>query len=341
MKLMIVGSDKIYSIENFYVKYLREAGVELLHFPAQRFFYDYYQQGILHKLIFRAGLSGILKSINQRFKKEVESFSPDAIWVFKGMELFPESLKWAKARGIKLLNFNGDNPFLFSGKGSGNVHVSKSIELYDLHLSYNREVKKQLVEGFGIRVAILPFGYDIDEGLYATCCAQEEIMRVCFLGNPDEYRGKFLQGLADKGIPLDLYGNDWNKYVQHPSVKIFKPIYADECWMVLRKYRVQLNLMRPHNPTTHNMRSFELGGVGAIQLAPGTEDHLQYFKAGEEIFIYNNMEECVQQINAIMALDKTAADSIRGNARNRSEESGYSYKARAMQALEEIRKLIN
>ncbi len=340
MRLMIVGSDRIYSIENFYLKYLREAGVEILLFPAQRFFYDYYQKGILNKLIFRAGLSGIFKRINQRFKKEVETFKPDAIWVFKGMELFPESLKWAKAGGVKLLNFNGDNPFLFSGKGSGNANVTKSISLYDLHLSYNTEVKKEMELRFGIPVAILPFGYDIENTLYAKCCEQEETMRVCFLGNPDEYRGKFLQELAEKGIPLDLYGNDWNKYVQHPSVKIFKPVYADECWMVLRKYRVQLNLMRPHNPTTHNMRSFELGGVGAIQLAPGTEDHRQYFKVGEEIFVYNDMDECLQQVKQIMAMDKDSVDSIRSNARNRSEQSGYSYKARAMQALEEIKKLV-
>jgi spore maturation protein CgeB len=341
MKLMIVGSDKIYSIENFYVKYLREAGVEVNHFTAQRFFYDYYQQGLLNKLIFRAGLSGILKQINERFKKEVEQFKPDAIWVFKGMELFPGSLKWAKASGIKLLNFNGDNPFLFSGRGSGNAHVTNAIPLYDLHLTYNAAVKKEIESKFAIPTVILPFGYDMEEALYEKCCAQEEIMRVCFLGNPDEYRGKFLQQLADKGIALDLYGNDWKKFVRHPSVKIFEPIYADDCWMVLRRYRVQLNLMRPHNPDTHNMRSFELGGVGAIQLAPATTDHLHYFKPGEEIFIYHNLEDCVQQAGRILAMDKAAVDAVRENARKRSEQSGYSYKARSLQVLEEIKKLVS
>ena len=337
---MIVGSDRIYAIENFYVKYLRQAGVEVLHFPAQTYFYDYYQAGIFNKLMFRTGLSAINKKINRQFLEAVNTFKPAVIWVFKGMEIFTESLEKVKAMGVKLVNFNGDSPFLFSGKGSGNKNVTQSIGLYDLHLTYNSAVKKELENKFGIPAAILPFGFDISNDMYEACCREEEILRVCFLGNPDAYRGKFLQQLAERGVPLDLYGNNWEKFVQHPSVKIFKPVYADECWKILRRYRVQLNLMRPHNPDTHNMRTFELGGVGAIQLAPATEDHQHYFKTGEEIFIYSSLEDCLEQIKKILAMDKATADNIRINARRRSLQSGYSYKARSLEALEAIKKML-
>ncbi len=337
---MIVGSDRIYAIENFYVKYLREAGVEVFHFPAQSYFYDYYQAGILNKLIFRAGLSGINKKINGQFLQAVNSFKPEVVWVFKGMELFAESLEKVKAMGVKLVNFNGDSPFIFSGKGSGNKNVTESVGLYDLHLTYNSAVKKQIEHTFTMPVSILPFGYNIDDELYETCCREKEILRVCFLGNPDTYRGAFLQQLAEQGVPLDLYGNNWKKFVQHPSVKIYAAVYADACWKVLRRYRVQLNLMRPHNPDTHNMRTFELGGVGAIQLAPATVDHQHYFTPDKELLIYKDPEDCVRQINQLLCMDKSSADTIRLNARNRSLQSGYSYKARSLQALVEIKKLL-
>lgn len=313
--------------------------MEVSNFPAQRYFYDYYQQGILHKLVFRAGLSGILKKINGWFKSAVEKFKPDVIWVFKGMEIFPGSLRWAKNKGIKLVNFNGDSPFIFSGKGSGNAYVTDSISLYDLHLTYNRAVQKEMTDRYNIPTSILPFGYDIDEALYLDCCREDEVVKVCFLGNPDEYRGAFLQQLAEAGVKLDLYGNNWDKFVQHENVSSFAPVYADECWRTLRKYRVQLNLMRPHNPDTHNMRSFELGGVGAIQLAADTPDHRNYFTAGKEIFLFENMEECIHQINHLLSMDKKMADQIRMDTRNRSLESGYSYRDRSMQALQEINKL--
>ena len=115
MKLLIIGSDKVFSIENFYVKYLKEFGINVNCFTAQATFYDYYYEGnILRKLLFKIGLSPIIKKINIDFKKIVTNFQPDIIWVFKGMEITPASLQWAKKQGIPLVNYNPDNPFIFS-----------------------------------------------------------------------------------------------------------------------------------------------------------------------------------------------------------------------------------
>lgn len=337
MKLFIVGSDKVYAIENFYVRYLRAKGIEVFHFLAQNYFYDYYQRNLLNKLIFKAGLSGIHKNINEKFKAAVLQFKPDVIWVFKGMELFPQSLQWARDQGIKLVNYNADNPFVFSGKGSGNKNVTDSIPLYDLHLTYDSTVKKQLETGWKMPVGILPFGFDIGDDLYKKCEQQPELVKACFLGNPDEFRGGFLQTLAENGVVLDLYGNDWAKFVHHPNISIFAPVYGDEFWLVLRKYRLQINLMRPHNPDTHNMRSFEVPGIGGILLAPATADHQLYFKPGEEIFIYTDLLDCMDQIKKIAGFSKEKADQVRSNARNRSLSSGYQYKDRASLALELIK----
>jgi spore maturation protein CgeB len=339
MKLLIVGSDKIFAIENFYVKYLREDGIEVLNFSAQTIFYDYYQKNIYNKLIFKAGLSNIYYRINKLFKQQVEKFKPDAILVFKGMEIFPESLKWARGKGIKLINYNPDNPFLFSGKGSGNVNIKNSIALYDLHLTYNLDVKKEIETAYKIATAILPFGFDINDELLRKCIAQQEVVKLCFLGNPDKYRGDFLNKLAEQGIELDVYGNDWHKFVKHPNIKIFKPIYGENFWLALRKYRVQLNLMRPHNPDSHNMRSFEVPGVGGIQLAPTTPDHHIYFETNKEIFLYANIEECISQIKKILSLSTDEANIVREQARKRSLFDGYTYKNRSKQLLKEIRKL--
>lgn len=339
MKLMIVGSDEIYAIENFYVKYLLEEGVKVNHFPAQRIFYNYYQRGAVHKILHRLGFSRILRNINRQFKKQVESFNPEIIWVFKGMELFPASLLWAKSRGVKLVNFNGDSPFVFSGRGSGNVNVSESITLYDLHFTYNMAIETEMKKR-RLPVTILPFGYDLDEILYESCSKGKEILKLCFLGNPDTFRVAFLSELAAAGIEMDLYGHGWSKFLQHKNVKIFGPVYAGEQWRTLRRYRVQLNMMRPHNPYSHNMRTFELGGVGAIQLAPDTADHHLYFTPGKDIFLYKDLTSCKAQIKYLLALDKSDADLIRMNARKRSLQSGYGYHQRALLALTHLLKLV-
>lgn len=336
MKLLIVGSDKVYAIENFYVKYLQEQGCEVSLLPAQSLFYDYYHGSLLNKIIFRSGLSGILMKINRQFIMKVEELKPDCIFVFKGMELFPESLQWAKQRNVKLVNYNPDNPFIFSSRGSGNINVKNSIALYDLHLTYHKEVKREIDNTFHITTEILPFGFDVADELLIKCEEQDEVIKACFLGNPDRYRGRFLQQLAAKGIELDVYGNNWNKFVDHSNIKIFGPVMADDFWLTLRKYRVQLNLSRPHTLDTHNMRSFEIPGIGGIQLAPQTTDHQTYFENGKEIFLYTDVDDCSAQVKKILDMQYNEADKIRNQARQRSLESHYSYRDRAALALKYI-----
>jgi len=339
MKILISGSDKVYAIENFYKKYLDEFGADVKLFTAQNFFYDYYNRSIINKLKYRAGVSTILRDINDRFKKSIDEFEPDIIWIFKGMEILPASLQWAKAPGSKLVNYNPDNPFIFSGKGSGNRNITKSIPLYDLHFTYNLEVKQKLQSEYKAVTAFLPFGFDLNQKLFEDCERQEELIRLCFAGNPDEQRASFIKQLADAGIIIDVYGHYWNRFINHANVNICTPVYGDEFWKVLRRYRVQLNLMRIHNKHSHNMRTFEVPGVGGIMLAPDTVEHKLFFRDGKEAFLFSDIQGCINLAKEILSFAKTQADEIRANARARSISSGYTYRDRAREALVEMNKL--
>jgi hypothetical protein len=340
MKILIVGSDNVYSIENFYLQHIGEAGLQTDLFPAQRYFYGYYQKNILNKLLYRAGLSRILQGINRSLLESVELLQPSVVWVFKGMEIFPATLKKIKERGIKLVNYNPDNPFIFTGTGSGNKNITDSIGLYDLHFTYNLAIKRQLESTYGVATSFLPFGYELGEETYYSLTMEPEILRVCFAGNPDVQRATFIKALLAEGVPIDLYGHGWDKFVRHSQARTFSAVYKNEFWKVLRKYRVQLNLMRMHNEDSHNMRSFEAPAAGGIMLAPRTTEHALFFKEGEEAFFFSDIRECVQKVGSLMALSEKTAHSIRLNARNKSVTAGYSYKARAVFAVAEMKHLI-
>ena len=340
MKIFLVGSGHVYAIENFYTAYMREEGADIYHFPALKMFADFYYGSLVNKLVFRAGISSIYPKINRGFKEAVLSFQPDVIWVVKGMEIYPSSLLWAKDKKIKLVNYNPDNPFIFTGRGSGNKNITKSVSLYDLHFAYSFTVQKKIEDEFHIPTSFLPFGFDLSQETYNSCAVETEIEKTCFLGNPDKQRAAFLMSLADRGIAIDVYGNKWNKFVQHPNITIFPPvIYGIELWKILRKYRVQLNLMRIHNLDSHNMRSFEVPAIGGIMLAPDTKEHRMFFENEKEVFLFTNAETCVHQIKKILSLSSGDAGRIRENARRRSLDSGYSYKNRAHFALARIRTL--
>ncbi|HWK05460.1 MAG TPA: glycosyltransferase [Puia sp.] len=340
MKILLVGSDQVWSLEKIYIKYLLQEGVSVELFAAQNLFYEYNSRSIANKLKIRAGFSGIYRDINEQLRTRIEQFQPDIVWVFKGMEVMPETLKWMSAKGIRTVNYNPDNPFIFSGRGSGNRFVTGSISLYDLHFTYNLAVKKRLEEQLNLQTAFLPFGFELAGDVFQSAIREEEVLRACFLGNPDIQRAALVKELVNSGIPMDLYGNEWGKFLNdNPLLRIYPAVYGDDFWKTLRRYRVQLNLMRVHNEDSHNMRSFEVPGIGGIMLAPATTEHKLFFKDGEEAFLFSGVGECAGKAKYILGLNKEESDKIRDRAHRRCIEDGYTYEQRVKNALGTLKSL--
>jgi len=341
MKILIVGALSAYAIERFYLKHLNEyADTHAEIFTAQNIFLEYYQKNIFNKIIFRLGYQAIYSKINKQLKEKIQSFAPDILFLFKGMEVFPETIIWAKNRGIKVVNYNPDNPFIFTGRGSGNSNITRSIGLYDLHLTYNREIQEQIEQNYSIPTVYLPFGFELSDELYHTCTQQKEMVKVCFLGNPDKQRARFIATLLNQGVAIDVYGFKWDKYINHELCTTFPGVYGEDYWKVLYRYRVQLNIMRIHNENSHNMRSFEVPGVGGIMLAPRTKEHQNFFIQNKEIFMYENAEECSRIALELLKAESSQISQIRQFARLKSEQAGFSYKDRTGIVFQTLSKLL-
>ena len=116
----------------------------------------------------------------------------------------------------------------------------------------------------------------------------------------------FIEAMADAGIQIDVFGNDWEKFITiMQNITIYPPVYGDEFWKVLRRYRVQLNLMRMHNEDSHNMRSFEVPAVGGIMLAPDTPEHRLFFNNNQEVFLFSDLQDAVDKAKAVFEMAKT------------------------------------
>jgi len=332
MKFLLIGSDYTWSIERIYRRELEDLGHSVELISVQNMFYDYYYKSLFHKLIFLFGLSTILNTINKNLYAKVANEYYDIIWIFKGMEIFPETLKKLKAKTKNLINYNPDNPFIFSGVGSGNLNIKNSITLYDLHLTYDAWIKEQIESKFKIKTEILPFGFDEKAIADSELNNVEEVLAVCFLGNPDSYRAPVIKSLLRQGVKVHLYGNNWEKYIQHNLAEIHQPVYGLDFYKTLRKYRVQLNIMRVHNLNSHNMRSIEIPGAGGVMLAPKTLDHLAFFETDKEIFIYEGNASLALEAKRILNFDKSAIDILRVKARNKVLEQ-FTYKTQTKRIL--------
>ncbi len=315
MKVLIIGSNFEWSIERIYQKELQKIGAKVLLIETQNIFYDYYFQSIRNKILFRLGLSKIYRKINNSVVDITKDERYDLIWVFKGMELYPSTINKLKNQSTRIINFNPDNPFVFSGRGSGNSNVTNSLNLYDEHFTYDNDVKLEIEKNFKVKCSIVPFGFDEEVILDLEENFHQEMNAVCFLGNPDIYRAKVLKEVLNMGLSLHVYGNHWGKFLTHPLLTIHKPIFGKSFFQTLRKYRVQLNIMRTHNLDSHNMRSIEIPGCGGIMLAPRTTDHMKFFEEGKEAFFYTNTESLVNQAKIILEMDSKKINEIRIAAR--------------------------
>lgn len=317
MKILIIGSDYNWSIERIYTRELLKLGHVVQHIPVQNWYYDFYYKSTLHKTLTRLGLTRLQSTIQKRLITEVQGQVFDLIWVFKGMEIQPKTLLELKKQTKRLINFNPDNPFIFSGKGSGNKNITLGIPLYDEHFTYDHEVKNQIDKEFGIKCTLIPFGFDQEITLNDDIQLTQDIKVVCFVGNPDAYRVEILKVILDSGFPLHVYGHDWDKFLKHPNLTNYGPTYQNEYYQTLRKYRVQLNIMRVHNLDSHNMRSMEIPGCGGMMLAPKTKDHLAFFEEGKEAFFYENSDELISQVKLMLELEDSEIQKMKLNAREK------------------------
>ncbi len=338
MRLLIIGSNNENSIERYYLKYLPEiiiSNSQIDFFAAHDIFLNYYYSNIINKILYRIGISNILFRINRIIKQKVNEFKPDVILVFKGMEIFPSTLRWIKKKSILTVNYNPDNPFIFSGRGSGNKHLKNSLPFYDLFITYDNRIASSVKSKLGIECAVIPFGFD---QVLEFAESQEEILKLCFVGNEDKERLSFLNELSKRGIEIDLYG-DWNKKFLHSNINYLGKLNNDELLSRMSKYRIQLNLLRIHNSGSHNMRTFEIPASGSIQLAPLTSDHLTFFVPDKEIFLFSDVDDCILKISRLLSVEKGITDQFKKLSQKKIMNSGYSYYHRSISLMNAINKV--
>jgi len=296
---------------------------------------------VVRKAIRRMSPGLLCRRSNNELISICEAEKPDAVFLFKAPDIFPSTIETLRRRGLHPVVYNADHPFEFFSRGSGNALISRAVPEYELYITYSRAIRTQLAERFpDLRTAVLPFGHSVDANTYREISKEYEVNRVCFVGTPDVRRIEQIVVLRRAGLEVDVFGPLWPRVSSELSgARVCKPVHGIEMYRTLRRYRVQLNFLRPHNVNSHNMRSFEAPACGAIMLAEDTVEHREFFRPGVEAFYFSNDEELVEQARTLLALDPEEADEIRRRARARSVDQPYSYHDRAAQALEHLKAL--
>lgn len=334
MRILIIGSENPNALETYYRSAWEKMGHEVEVYPIRDKWKRQIHDRVVNRLGYRIFPDLFAGKTNGELMQFLGSRKFDITLVFKGMELKPETVRGLHEYTDCLAMYNPDHPFIYSGRGSGNHWMTASMGQYDIYFTYTEEIQHAL-EKAGIKSGVIPFGHALDEVDFEEIRDVPEIRKVCFVGSGDHLRADFLNRLMEEKLPIVVYGGGWKNWLS-PEVEKHDAVTGIDFWRVMRQYRIQLNIMRPHNLHSHNMRTFEIPAAGGMQLAPRTRDHELFFTEDKEILLYEDAADCIEKCRLWLEKDD-GVDQLRRKARERSLSSGYSYSDRAREMMEQLK----
>lgn len=208
----------------------------------------------------------------------------DLVLVVKGVFLNTNSIDYLRSRLVgPVVCWNPDSPFddAISNRGAG---IPRAIAAYDAYITWAHDIAER-IQPVAAHVLVVPFAWD-PAVIRPTPGRGEAAERVVFIGTATRQRSAFLQRLAH--LRPIVFGAGWPHL---DGLDIRPPARGIEFARIVGEAKWNLNLLRPQNAHSHNMRSFELVGAGGTQVAPATADHERFLgRDGRTVFFRSETE---------------------------------------------------
>ena len=215
-----------------------------------------------------------------RLLASVKASRPNLIVVMKGTYV-PGRLITRLNEFAPTVCWNADSPFDSAASNSGG-YVLSAIPRYSAYVTWSESLAASLHD-LRDNVFRIPFAYDPvlhPRGEPDAAFAE----RVVLLGSYSPERHRLLREISQYS-PLAI-GGGWKS----SGIDNLPPAVGSRFASIALGARWCLNPLRPQNRDSHNMRSFELLGLGAAQLTYDTSDH-RHFLAGSRSTLVNSVEE--------------------------------------------------
>lgn len=317
MKVLIVGDwfAEIYE-ESFYTAF-KDHGCEVSKFSWIQYF-KYYQyanrfevkNNLLLSVYYRAQnkltFGPVLLKINNDLLKHCNGTQYDLIFIYRGTHIFPSTLKKLKESGVTVFGYNNDDPFSVHYPKYFWRHFINGVKYYDHIFSYrNKNIVDYQTIGFN-KSSILRSYYLKDKNYFIdpTLINEQFKSDIVFIGHYEaDGRDEILLHLLKSGIALKLYGTSWDSSPLISELLSFvgdiKPVY-NEYNEVLNGAKIALVFLSKQNNDTYTRRVFEIPAAKTVMISEYTEDMASLYKDKEEIFFFNNKDECLSIVNKLL-----------------------------------------
>ena len=292
MRVLILGEDAPGGLMASYERGFADLGIETRTVCLARA-YQSALPSIRSRALRRVAEPVLLSTFNESVVGNLTGVDVDLVLVIKGHRLNATTVDRVKeSTGAPVINFYPDDPF--SDERSNRLAYGPNVlAAYDACFTFARHLIPQYARAGAQHVYYLPFARD--PGLHApVASASAPAFDVVFVGNLDEDRVRYLDALA-RDYRVGVFGERTAAAVPRGSAlarATFAPAaYGGDLARALACGSMSLNVMRPQNSLSHNMRSFESLACGAFTVSQRTPELTQLFAEGEHMIGFSDVDE--------------------------------------------------
>lgn len=326
MKILYFGDTFEHSTSAHRANALRRLGHEVVHAHPRG---ELPRHPIIGGLSVRVGFGIFSPIISRAVRRAVGAKRFDLAWIDTGAELGPGIYRYLRSQGMKIVNYNVDDPFGSRDGRKWSLYRS-SVPLHDLTVVVREENIAEAKIAGAREVLRVYRSYDPVAHAPVALTDEEKARWSCevsFIGTWMPERGPFMVRLLELGVPLILQGDWWQKAPEWPKLKgVWRGpgIYGRDFVAATQASKVALGLLSKGNRDRHTTRSAEVPYIGGtVFCAELTDEHETLFRQGLDAWLWRTPEDCATSCRAALANDAQRR-SMAASARQRIEAAGLS-----------------
>jgi len=280
-------------------------------------------------------------SMNRELLSACVREQPDVVWLDKGKFISGKTIQKIKEAcpGAQVVHYNPDDPF---GLFHHNWNIFKrAIPFYDLHFVPN-EISIEDYRAFSAK-RIEIFDRSFDPNIHRPLQLNAEDLKryevdVGFIGSWASHREKMIAELILSGIPVAVYGANWQKGKHWDTIKPHYrggSLWGDEYAKAICGMKVALHFLRKENRDDQDSRTFEIPACGSFMLAEYSPKHIELFEAGKEAVFFEKDGELEKLVRHFLQ-NPEERERISAAGRDRCLKSGYYHEKRMKELLSRI-----
>lgn len=266
--------------------------------------------------------------VERRLEAVLDGQTFDLVFVDSGSLLTSPALRALKRRSRRVVNFNHDDPFGARDRVRFSAYRA-AVPEYDL-IVVVRPANVDEANALGARKVLFQPRV-ADEVAHAPrpltpAIRAEWQSEVAFVGSWMPERGPFMLELLRQGVPLALFGPGWRKAPEWPQLhRHHRADYldGDSYAYAVQCAKVSIGMLSKGNRDLHTTRTMEIPSLGGLLCAERTDEHLAFYRDGEEAVFWSDSAECARVCRALLD-DEPRRRAIAAAGHQRCMRNGHT-----------------